>query len=156
MIAGLRWRLIISLVGSVVWLAVVVSKGVFWGSYSEAQSIGVMLVALLTLYGFLRATWAVPSSGERPALRALARKGILPAVLGLVIWILATAEAAYQNAIAISCSTGRCSQTAGSSAAFEASVWTVISYLGLGIAVVGLQLILPTLILTKRAIAGDR
>ncbi len=59
MMAGMRWRVMASIIGSVAWLSFVLLYVAFWAvGYSLFQSVVVILVALLVLGGVMGAMWA--------------------------------------------------------------------------------------------------
>ncbi len=91
--------------------------------------------------------------------RALGTKGVFLALSGIVVWVLATIGAANERAVADSCwdpvSGWRCSQTAGSDARFVAAVLAGVSYIGIGIAMIGLAIVVVTVFLRKHANDGS-
>jgi len=58
--AGLRWRMLASIVGTIAWLVFTLLYVGFWAQgFSLFQSVIVILVSLLILVGVLGTTWAV-------------------------------------------------------------------------------------------------
>ncbi|TLZ77815.1 MAG: hypothetical protein E6K11_09535 [Methanobacteriota archaeon] len=156
----MRWRFIGSVVGCGVWLSFILSYEAFWaGTYSTFHGIVIMLVALLVLVALLATIWTMPASLDPFRSKALEKKGILLALSGTVVWVLAIVGAANERAVADSCwdpvSGWRCSQTAGSDARFVADVLAGVSYIGIGIAIIGLAIIVVTMFLGKRTNVGS-
>ena len=59
MMAGLRWRVAISILVGVGWLSFVLLYAAFWSApYSLLQSVVIVLVSFLVLAGILGAMWA--------------------------------------------------------------------------------------------------
>jgi len=91
--------------------------------------------------------------------RALGKKGVFLALSGIVVWVLGTVGAANERVVADSCwdpaSGWRCSQTAGSDRRLVAAVLAGVSYIGIGIAMIGLAIVVVTVFLRKRANDGS-
>ena len=59
MMAGMRWRVAISILVGVGWLSFVLLYAAFWAEpYSLLQSVVIVLVSFLILAGILGAMWA--------------------------------------------------------------------------------------------------
>jgi hypothetical protein len=112
-VKGMAWRVALSILMAVGWLAFVILWLFFWaGTYTGYQNIAVVIISILIVLGILGAVWATfglrmakESGWKDEHWQAYRRRGWFSAVVGavwvifLIIWLWAYAAdfSIYQN-----------------------------------------------------------